>query len=89
MGNVATNFQYRRKNAVKELMGVILPRKSPAGYVFDKFCTMLKGTVDQEEVADILLRYANRSCSSPQAITKTARVYIPSEDTSLVKATPP
>ena len=75
----------KAENVVKELMGVILPRKSPAGYVFDKFCTILKGTVGQEEVADILLKYANRSCSSPQAITKTVRVYIPSEDESLVK----
>ena len=72
------------RDRTEKLLGVILPRKTPPGDVFCRLCTILKGTAGQEEVANILLGYANMSCPSPQQI-KSVTVYIHRTDKDLAR----
>ena len=76
------------KAKVRELFGVVLPKKSPAQDVFLKLCRSLRITSGQEEVADMLLEYAKTSASSPSPPTtnyRTAWVWIRSQDERLVQ----
>ena len=72
------------REKIEKLLGVMLPRKTPARDVFCRLCTILKGTAGQEEVANILLRYANMSCPSPQQ-AKSVTVYIHRTDEDLAR----